>query len=92
MDFIQVCFDWFPNFCVLDMDLGRLCSLLGVSDPDQLAAGFSSLLGLFPNSSCESIQLVNVLIPLTLDSIRPFFKENAMVQVNCYFYSEVSIL
>ena len=72
------------------MDLERLCALLGGVSSDHLAAGFASLLQLFPESSCESIQLVNVLIPLVLDSIKPFFKENAMVQVNCYFYTEVS--
>lgn len=71
------------------MDLVRLCTLLDGVEPEHLAVGFSSLLDLFPDSSCETVQLVNVLLPLMLDTIRPFFLENAMVQVNCYFYSEV---
>ena len=71
------------------MDLEHLCSLLGDVDQEHLAAGFASLLELYPNSSCESMQLVNVLLPLLLDAIRPFFREEAMVQVNCYFYVQV---
>ena len=73
------------------MDLEHLCTLLGDVPVDQLHAGFSSLLSLFPDSSCESLQMVNVLVPLLLDAIRPFFSEAAMIQVNCYFYVEVSL-
>ena len=72
------------------MDLVNLCAQLGDFHPDHLHVGFASLLDLYPESSCESIQLVNVLIPLALDAIRPFFTEQAMIQVNCYFYAEVS--
>ena len=74
------------------MDLDRLCALLGDVERDQLSSGFASLLDLFPNSSCESIQMLNVLLPLFLDAIRPFFREDAMIQVNCYFYVEVRYL
>ena len=71
------------------MDLEQLSDLLGGVGQDHLASGFASLLELFPTSSCESMQMVNVLLPLLLDSIRPFFYEEAMVQVNCYFYVKV---
>ena len=73
----------------LVMDLEQLSVLLGGVGQDHLASGFASLLELFPASSCESMQMVNVLLPLLLDSIRPFFHEEAMVQVNCYFYVKV---
>ena len=74
------------------MDLDRLCALLGDVDMYHLKEGFSQLLGLFPESSCESIQLVNLVLPLILDLLRPFYREDVMVQVNHYFYVKVSIL
>ena len=71
------------------MDLAKLCEALGVSDPTFLKVGFSTLFDLFPDSSCESIQLVNFLIPLVLELIKPFYHEDAMLQINQYFYVEV---
>ena len=77
---------------ILVMDLDRLCTLLGDVDMYHLKEGFSQLLALFPNSSCESIQLVNLVLPLTLDLLRSFYTEEVMVQVNHYFYVKVSVL
>lgn len=73
------------------MDLNRLCELLDIQDvgPDGLESGFSSLLEMFPDSSCESLQLVNLLLPLVLEILKPFYSEDAMVQINMYFYIEV---
>ena len=71
------------------MDFDRLCALLGDVDIHHLREGFSSLLGLFPNSSCETIQLVNVLIPLVLDVLHTFYNDHTMVQMNLYLYAQV---
>ena len=72
------------------MDLDRLCDLLGDVDMYHLKEGFSQLLGLFPDSSCEAIQLVNLVLPLVLDLLRPFYSEAVMVQINHYFFVKVS--
>ena len=71
------------------MDLDRLCTLLGGVDMYHLKEGFAHLLILFPESSCEAIQLVNLVLPLILDLMRSFYSENVMVQVNHYFYVKV---
>ena len=71
------------------MDLEQLCQLLEVTNPTHLGTGFASLLDLFPESSCESVQLVNVLLPLVLELLKPFYSEDVMVQANLYLYVEV---
>ena len=71
------------------MDFDRLCALLGDVDIHHLKEGFSSLLGLFPDSSCETIQLVNILIPLVLDVLRTFYNDRTLVQMNLYLYAQV---
>lgn len=71
------------------MDLVQLCETLGVADPSLLNVGFSTLFDLFPDSSCESIQLVNCLLPLVLELIKPFYHDDALLQINLYFYVEV---
>ena len=73
------------------MDLNHLAEVLSCGSPDQLKIGFSSLLSLFPESSCESMQLANLLLPLVLELMKPFYSEDAMVQINCYFYVQVAI-
>ena len=72
------------------MDYDRLCALLDDVDIHHLKVGFSGLLGLFPESGCETIQLVNVLIPLTLDVLRTFYNDNTLVQMNLYLYAQVT--
>ena len=72
------------------MDLVDLCQSFGVADSSLLEVGFSTLFDLFSESSCESIQLVNFLLPLTLELIKPFYHEDAMLQINLYYYVEVS--
>ena len=72
------------------MDLDKLCALLGDVDMYHLKEGFGQLFMLFPDSSCEAIQLVNLVLPLLLDLIRPFYKDDVMVQVNHYFFVKVS--
>ena len=74
------------------MDLVKLCRSLGVKDPSFLTVGFSTLFDLFPDSSCESIQLVNYLLPLVLELIKPFYHEDVMLQINQYYYVEVITL
>ena len=72
------------------MDLDRLSQILSCgSQPAHLKAGFSSLLGLFPDSSCESIQMANFLIPLVLEILKPFYSQDTMVQINSYFFAQV---
>ena len=71
------------------MDLNRLSEILSCGDPARLKFGFSSLLGLFPESSCESMQMANLLLPLVLEVLKPFYSEDVMVQVNCYFFVQV---
>ena len=72
------------------MDLDRLSQVLSCgSQPAHLKAGFSSLLGLFPDSSCETMQMANLLLPLVLELLKPFYSEDAMVQINCYYYVQV---
>ena len=73
------------------MDFDRLCALLGDVDIHHLREGFSGVLSLFPESSCETIQLVNVLIPLVLDVLRPFYNDYTLVQMNLYLYAQVFI-
>ena len=74
------------------MDLNHLAEVLSCGSPDQLKIGFSSLLSLFPETSCESMQLANLLLPLVLEILKPFYSEDAMVQINCYFYVQVTFL
>ena len=71
------------------MDLNRLCTLLGDVDMYHLKEGFTQLLSLYPDSSCEAIQLVNLVLPLVLDLLRNFYAEDVMVQVNHYFFVKV---
>ena len=71
------------------MDIERLCSLLGDVDVNHLDAGFGQLLSLFPETSCEAIQLINVMLPLTMDLMRPFYAENVLTQINLYLYTKV---
>ena len=73
------------------MDLVELSRTLGVADPSFLKVGFSALFDLYPDSSCESIQLVNFLLPLVLELIKPFYHEDVVLQINQYFYVEVTI-
>ena len=74
------------------MDIDRLCHLLGDVDLPHVREGFAELLNLFPESSCESVQLVNLLLPLVLDLLRPFYAEDVMTQVNLYFYCQVRLV
>ena len=71
------------------MDLDRLSDILSCGSPAHLKIGFSSLLGLFPDSSCESLQMANLLLPLVLEVLKPFYTEDVMVQINCYFFVQV---
>ena len=71
------------------MDYDRLSALLDNVDVRHFKEGFMSLLSLFPDSSCESVQLVNLLLPLVLDLLRPFYDDNTMVQINLYLYAQV---
>ena len=74
------------------MDLEYLAEILSCGSPAQLRVGFSSLLSLFPDSSCESMQLANLLLPLVLETLKPFYSEDTMVQINCYFFVQVSFI
>ena len=71
------------------MDFDRLCELLGGVDIHHLKEGFAGLLSLFPDSSCESVQFVNVLLPLVMDVLRHFYNDHSLVQINLYLFAQV---
>lgn len=71
------------------MDFDRLCELLGGVDIRHLKEGFAGLLNLFPESSCEPVQLVNLLIPLVMEVLRQFYNDHTLVQMNLYLYVQV---
>ena len=71
------------------MDYDRLCELLDGVDIHHLKEGFAGLLGLFPDSSCESVQLVNLLLPLVMDVLRQFYDDHTLVQMNLYLFAQV---
>ena len=66
-----------------------MCDLLDGVDINQLRAGFAGLLTLFPDSSCETIQLVNVHLPLVMDVLRHFYNDHTLVQMNLYLFAQV---
>ena len=74
------------------MDFDRLCDLLDGVDINQLSVGFAGLLALFPDSSCETIQLVNVHLPLVMDVLRHFYNDHTLVQMNLYLFAQVILL
>ena len=71
------------------MDFDRLSELLGGVDIHHLKEGFAGLLSLFPDSSCESVQLVNLLLPLVMDVLRQFYNDHTLVQMNLYLFAQV---
>ena len=66
-----------------------VCEALGVTPDGDLEAAFRQLFYLHPESGCESIQLVNLLLPLVMDLLRTHFNDIDTVNINLFFYSKV---
>ena len=73
------------------MSYELICRALGVAPGDDLKVAFKQLFYLHPRSGCESIQLVNLLMPLVMDLLRTHFTTTDMVSINLYFFSTVCL-
>ena len=72
------------------MSFQSICDALGVSPDGDLEAAFRQLFYCHPRTSCEPIQLTNLLLPLVVDLLRTHFGQSDMVTINLYLFSEVS--